>query len=47
VILEQRQRELDPNIYDSFEQLYYAINKYQQRGPPTKEDSVKAHKFTD
>jgi hypothetical protein len=44
VIMEQRQRELDPNIFDSFEQLYYAIKRHQQGGP-SGQDTVKTHKF--
>jgi hypothetical protein len=46
VIYEQRKRELDLNIYNSFESLYFAIKQYQQEGPlPT--DDVKTHKFED
>ena len=44
VIYEQRKRELDPNIYNSFETLYYAIKTYQQQGPPQPDD-VRVHKF--
>ena len=46
IIMEQRKRELDPNIYNSFEQLYYAIKKYQQEGPPPQDD-VRTHTFED
>ena len=46
VIMEQRRRELHPNIYNSFEQLYYTIKRYQQQGPPPKDD-VRVHKFED
>jgi len=44
VIMGQRQRELNPSIYGSFERLYYAIKKYQQDGPPHQDD-VRVHKF--
>jgi hypothetical protein len=46
VILEQRQRELDPRIYNSFETLYYAIKKYEQT-PQKPSDDVKTHQFED
>ena len=44
VIMGQRERELNPSIYNSFERLYYAIKNYQQDGPPPKGD-VPVHKF--
>ena len=44
VIMGQRQRELNPSIYGSFERLYYAIKKYQQDGPPQQDDGL-VHKF--
>jgi hypothetical protein len=46
VILEQRQRELDPRIYSSFESLYYAIKKYEQ-APAKPSDDMKTHRFED
>ncbi|MCW4040475.1 MAG: hypothetical protein NWE83_06960 [Candidatus Bathyarchaeota archaeon] len=46
VILEQRQRELDPRICSSFETLYYAIKKYEP-APANPSDDVKTHRFED
>jgi hypothetical protein len=46
VILEQRQRELDPRIYSSFESLYYAIKKYEQ-APSKTSDDARIHRFED
>jgi hypothetical protein len=46
VIIGQREREMNPSIYSSFERLYYAIKTFQQQGPTTKND-VRSHKFDD
>jgi hypothetical protein len=46
VITGQREREMNPSIYSSFERLYYAIKTFQQQGPQPKDD-VKPHKFED
>ena len=44
--MEQRRRELDPNIYNSFEQLYYQIKRYQKAPSDTPGD-VRVHRFED
>ena len=44
VIMDQRQRELNPSSHGSFERLYYAIKKYQQDGSPQQDDGL-VHKF--
>lgn len=44
VILEQRKRGLNPNIYGAFKTLYYAIKNYEQ-DKSTQQDYRLVHKF--
>jgi hypothetical protein len=46
VILEQREHELDPRIYSSYETLYYASKQYKDTPQKASED-VKTRRFED